>query len=99
MPKLTSAERGGTKANPKPEAILKYAFHPIAMLAGLWDQLRKEWEENKKDDLDLSPILRQTVKSQKSMNGELTHGLVSTEVHTRSENGCDSAAGNGVVGR
>lgn len=50
MPKLTSAERGGNKANPKPEAILKYAHHPIAMLAGLWLDLRKEWEETKKDD-------------------------------------------------
>jgi type III restriction enzyme len=50
LPQLTSAERGGTKANPKPEAILKYAHHPIAMLAGLWLDLRKEWEETKKDD-------------------------------------------------
>lgn len=50
MPQLTSAERGGTRANPKPEAILKYAHHPIAMLAGLWAELQKEWAENKKDD-------------------------------------------------
>ncbi len=26
------AERGGKKGSPKPEAILKYAHHPIAML-------------------------------------------------------------------
>ncbi len=43
LPKLTSAERGGKKANPKPEAILKYANTPIAMLGGLWDELRREW--------------------------------------------------------
>ncbi len=49
LPQLTAAERGGTRANPKPEAILKYAHHPIAMLAGLWEQLRSEWEENKDD--------------------------------------------------
>ncbi|MCP9472341.1 MAG: hypothetical protein NNA30_06370, partial [Nitrospira sp.] len=42
LPQLTPAERGGKKANPKPEAILKYAHHPIAMLGGLWE---KEWEE------------------------------------------------------
>jgi len=34
--KLTPAERGGKKASPKPEAILKWANTPIAMLAGLW---------------------------------------------------------------
>src|SRR5439155_11327187 len=54
LPKLTSAERGGKKANPKPEAILKYAHTPIAMLGGLWDQLRQEWAE--KDDETRSPV-------------------------------------------
>ncbi|HEY6345582.1 MAG TPA: hypothetical protein VIY49_29130 [Bryobacteraceae bacterium] len=49
LPQLTSAERGGSKGNPKPEAILKYAFHPIAMLAGLWEDLRREWAERKDD--------------------------------------------------
>ena len=42
LPQLTPAERGGKRANPKPEAILKYANHPIAMLGGLW---QKELEE------------------------------------------------------
>ena len=43
MPQLTPAERGGKRANPKPEAILKYAHTPIAMLAGLWqDDLKQQ---------------------------------------------------------
>ncbi len=42
LPQLTSAERGGTRANPKPEAILKYAHTPIAMLGGLWEDLARE---------------------------------------------------------
>jgi type III restriction enzyme len=46
LQKLTPAERGGTRATPKPEAILKYAFHPIAMLGGLWEELRAEWDAN-----------------------------------------------------
>ncbi len=45
LPKLTSSERGGKRANPKPEAIVKWAHSPIAMLAGLWEQLRREWEQ------------------------------------------------------
>src|SRR5229473_5050842 len=43
LPQLTPAERGGKKGSPKPEAILKYAHHPIAMLAGLWEKEREEW--------------------------------------------------------
>jgi type III restriction enzyme len=42
LPQLSGAERGASRAAPKPEAILKYAFTPIAMLAGLWE---KEWQE------------------------------------------------------
>lgn len=49
LPQLTTAERGGKKGNPKPEAILKYANTPIAMLAGLWEELRREWATNKDD--------------------------------------------------
>lgn len=43
LPKLTPAERGGKRANPKPEAILKYAHHPLAMLASLWEKDCEEW--------------------------------------------------------
>jgi len=49
LPHLTSAERGGKKGSPKPEAILKWANTPIAMLGGLWEELRKEWEASKDD--------------------------------------------------
>ena len=49
IPKLTSAERGGRRGSPKPEAILKWANTPVSMLAGLWDELRVEWEASKDD--------------------------------------------------
>jgi type III restriction enzyme len=49
LPQLTPAERGGTRGSPKPEAILKWANTPIAMLGGLWDELRTEWEAQKDD--------------------------------------------------
>ena len=54
LSKLTAAERGGRKSNPKPEAILKYAYQPIAMLGALWDDLRKEWET--REDEDRPPV-------------------------------------------
>lgn len=42
MPQLTATERGGRKSGPKPEAILKYAHTPIAMLGGMWEKMRQE---------------------------------------------------------
>ena len=44
--RLTPAERGGSKGSAKPEAILKWANTPIAMLGGLWqDELRQRAEK------------------------------------------------------
>ncbi len=47
MPRLTTSERGGKRGIAKPEAVLKYAHVPLAMLAGLWEQLRAEWRARK----------------------------------------------------
>lgn len=44
--RLTPAERGGRRANPKPEAILKWAHTPIQMLASLWHQTWEEWRDS-----------------------------------------------------
>jgi type III restriction enzyme len=63
LPKLTAAERGGRKSNPKPEAILKYAYQPIAMLGALWDDLRKEWEQ--REDEDRPPVFILVCKNTK----------------------------------
>jgi len=41
-------------------------------------QARRLCIEASNESVDLSPKLRQTVKSQTSVNGELTHGIVST---------------------
>jgi type III restriction enzyme len=54
LPKLTSAERGGRKTNPKPEAILKWAHGPIAMLGGLWNEERIKWSA--RDDEPRPPV-------------------------------------------
>ena len=49
LPKLTPAERGGKKGSVKPEAILKWANTPIAMLGALWEEKRREWAAKRKD--------------------------------------------------
>jgi type III restriction enzyme len=47
--RLTPAERGGKKGSPKPEAVLKWANTPIAMLGGIWEELRHEWGQRTDD--------------------------------------------------
>ena len=49
LPRLTPAERGAGRGNPKPEAIVKWGATPIAMLGGLWEELRGEWESRQDD--------------------------------------------------
>ena len=46
MQKMTTSERGKKGADPKPEAVLKYAQHPMAILAGQWEEIRQEWAES-----------------------------------------------------
>jgi type III restriction enzyme len=46
LPKLTPAETGGARGSPKPEAILKFAHHPVAILGGLWEKGLEEWQNS-----------------------------------------------------
>ena len=43
LAQIDPGQRGGKRANPKPEAILKWANTPIAMLGGLWEATTAEW--------------------------------------------------------
>jgi type III restriction enzyme len=49
LDQMTPAERGGKRGSPKPEAVLKYANTPIAMLAGYW-QIEFQRSREKTDD-------------------------------------------------
>ena len=53
MKRLSGAERGRGRRGPKPEAVLKHAAHPIAMLAGEW---RKAFLEKQKTDDERPPV-------------------------------------------
>src|SRR6266536_3688321 len=63
MSKLTAAERGGKRANPKPDAVLKWAQHPIELLAQNWDELRTQWETE--TDEERPPVLILVCKNTK----------------------------------
>ncbi|MBI4610054.1 MAG: DEAD/DEAH box helicase family protein [Candidatus Rokubacteria bacterium] len=42
--KLSAGERGGRRGQVKPEAVLRWAQHPIAQLAGLWREEFLRWQ-------------------------------------------------------
>jgi type III restriction enzyme len=44
MKKLSPTEKGRGQTGPKPEAVLKHAAQPIAMLAGEWRKTFEEWK-------------------------------------------------------
>jgi len=62
MSRLSAAERGGKRANPKPEAVLREAETPIRLLAYSWDDLRKAWEGT---DEERPPVLILVCKNTK----------------------------------
>ena len=78
--KLTSAERGAKRANPKPEAILKYANHPIAMLGGLWEEVQVEWEKAERDRTPVFIIVCKTTQLAKVMYEWLAEGKPPTGI-------------------
>jgi len=49
LPQLTSQERGGRKGTVKPEAILKYADHPIKILGEQWQTELDKWQQTGDD--------------------------------------------------
>lgn len=62
MSKLTSAERGGKRANPKPEAVLKHAHIPTELLADDWLRLLGDWAD---DDEERPPVFILVCKNTK----------------------------------
>jgi type III restriction enzyme len=62
MSRLSASERGGKRANPKPEAVLREAATPIQLLAFAWDDLRKAWDGT---DEDRPPVLILVCKNTK----------------------------------
>jgi hypothetical protein len=53
LPQLTRAEQGTKRGSPRAEAILKYSHTPIAILGGMWNEKRREWES---DDDSRPPV-------------------------------------------
>jgi type III restriction enzyme len=50
MEQMNPKERGSNKANPRPQAVLKYAQHPITILGGQWAELTEAWANQDNND-------------------------------------------------
>ena len=59
---LTAAERGGGRGEVKPEAVLKRAHTPIAMMGGMW---REQFNEMQSGDDERPPVLIIVCKTRK----------------------------------
>src|SRR5215217_2255114 len=62
MSKLSGAERGGKRANPKVDAVLRWAETPIRLLAAAWEEERQRWADG---DEDRSPVFILVCKNTK----------------------------------
>ncbi len=62
LPKLTAKERGTKRGSPAAEAILKWSHTPIAILGGMWAELKAEWETG---DDPRPPVLILVCKNKK----------------------------------
>lgn len=93
MRKLSGAERGGRRANPKPEAVLRFAEHPIRLLAGAWEEERQGWA---KSDEERPPVFILVCKNTKLASviydwlaeGRSPEGIPPANIHElRNDNG------------
>lgn len=92
LPRLTPAEKGGKRGSPKPEAILKWANTPIAMLAGLWEELRQEWMAHSQDPR--SPVFILVCK-----NTKIAKVVYEWIAEDKPPSGIPSAGINGLLNR
>ena len=93
MSKLSAGERGGKRANPKPEAVLRFAEQPIRLLAGAWQQELESWSDS---DEERPPVFILVCKNTKIAaalyewlaEGKPPEGIPPAEIpQLRNENG------------
>jgi type III restriction enzyme len=75
LDRLTPGERGGKKASPKPEAVLKHAALPINQLAGLWEEECQRWEQDGESRTPVFIIVCKNTKIAKVVYEWLAEGV------------------------
>ena len=77
---LTPAERGGKRGSPKPEAILKWAHAPLAMIAQDWERQRGEWAGTEETRPPVLIVVCRDTKLAKATYEWIAEGWSSLEV-------------------
>ncbi|MBK8696074.1 MAG: DEAD/DEAH box helicase family protein [Deltaproteobacteria bacterium] len=49
IPQVTTSEKADKRKSPRPEAIVRYAHPPLAMVAGMWRETFVEWKRDAAD--------------------------------------------------
>jgi type III restriction enzyme len=80
MSRLTAAERGGKRANAKPDAVLKHAETPIRLLAEAWEQERQEWAESDEPRPPVFILVCKNTKLARVIYDWLAEGKAPTEI-------------------
>jgi type III restriction enzyme len=78
--RLTARERGGRRANPNPEAVLREAAMAIRLLGYDWDDLRKSWEGTDEERPPVLIIVCKTTKLASVVYGWLAEGETPTGI-------------------
>jgi type III restriction enzyme len=80
MGNLTPAERGGRRANPKPEAVLKWGHIPVATVIGDWERTRLEWAATDEQRPPVLILVCKDVKLAKTVYEWIAEGWSSYDV-------------------
>ena len=78
--RLTAAERGGSRANPKPDAVLKWAHTPISMLGGLWQTALDDWGKDGRERPPVFILVCKNTKLAQVIYAWLAKGEQSSEI-------------------
>jgi len=80
MDRLTPAEKGGKRANPKPEAVLKWAHIPMLQMLGDWEQTLEQWKEGEDPRPPVFIVVCKNIRIAKVVHAWIGEGWSSYDV-------------------
>ena len=80
MDRLSPSEKGRGQTGPKPEAVLKHAAQPIAMLAGEWRKTFDEWKSHEDARPPVFILVCKDIKIAKVVFDWIAEGKQSLEI-------------------
>jgi type III restriction enzyme len=78
--RLTSSERGGSRANPKPDAVLKHAHAPMQIVAGEWQDEQVRWSKRHEERPPVLIIVCKNTKLAQVIYAWLAEGVQPSDI-------------------